>query len=96
MLLSARALARSHSLQISWPVSGETFALEYAEGLSLGKWQAVTNAAVTSSNQVTVLIDTSSGIRFLGCAAWSRRSVVGYSQSESERRETISHFGFQI
>lgn len=64
MLLSVKALTYSPSVQISWPVSGEVFELESSESLPPVNWLVVTNAAVTSSNQVTVQIDSSSGTRF--------------------------------
>ncbi len=64
ILLSVEALANSHSLLISWPVSGEAFALEFNGDLSSDNWQVVTNNAVMSSNLVTVQVDSASGTRF--------------------------------
>jgi len=64
VLLSIRALTNSSSLRISWPVSGDTYALEFKDRLSFGNWQAVTNAPVTSSNSITVQIDSAPGTRF--------------------------------
>ncbi len=62
--LSVQVLAKTGALQLSWPASGETFALESSDKLSGGNWQAVTNSPAVSSNRVVVLLEASAGNRF--------------------------------
>jgi len=64
LLLSIRALTNSSALQLEWPVSGDTFALEYNDNLAQGNWQAVTNPATILSNRNTVQIYADSVSRF--------------------------------
>jgi hypothetical protein len=62
--LSIQALTNSSAFQLGWPVSGDTFVLEFNEGLAPGNWQVVTNPLTTSSNLNTVQINGDSGSRF--------------------------------
>jgi len=64
LLLSVQALSNSSSLQLSWPVSGDTFVLEFNSDLASGNWQAVTNLPTISSNRNTVQILSDSNSRF--------------------------------
>jgi len=64
LLLSIQALTNSSMFQLDWPVSGDTFVLEFKEGLAPGDWQAVTNPPTTSSNRNMVQIQSDSGSRF--------------------------------
>ncbi|SPE60542.1 hypothetical protein SBV1_460001 [Verrucomicrobia bacterium] len=62
--MSIQALTNSSMFQLDWPVSGDTFVLEFKEGLAPGDWQAVTNPPTTSSNRNMVQIQSDSGSRF--------------------------------
>jgi hypothetical protein len=53
-----------NSLQLSWPVSGDTFAVESTESLSSVNWQTMTNVPVVSDNQNVIQTDTGSSTRF--------------------------------
>jgi hypothetical protein len=64
LLLSMQALTNSSGFQFDWPITGDTFALEFNDSLALGNWQAVTNVPTTSSNRNTVQIEGDSGSRF--------------------------------
>jgi hypothetical protein len=64
MVLTIEAGTNSTSLLISWPFSGDTFLLESNDALLSPAWQAVTNSRVTSSNRLTVQIDTALDARF--------------------------------
>ena len=64
LMLSMQALTNSSAFQLGWPVSGDTFALEFNDGLAPGNWQAVTNPPVALSNRNTVQIYGGSGSRF--------------------------------
>ena len=61
--LSIQALTKS-SLRLSWPASGDSFALEFNDSLYSANWQPVTNALVTSTNQNVVRTLIGSGQRF--------------------------------
>jgi len=52
------------SLELSWPVSADTYALEATDNLVSSNWQAVTNSPTVSSNRYTLQISGNSGSRF--------------------------------
>jgi hypothetical protein len=52
------------SLELSWPVSGDNYALEFTENLASGNWRVVTNSPTISSNYYTLQISGDSGSRF--------------------------------
>jgi len=64
LALSIHALSNSSAFQLNWPVSGDTFVLEYNVGLGAGNWQGVTNLPTTVSNRTVVQITNDSGSRF--------------------------------
>ena len=64
LALSIEPFSNASSFQISWPVSGEPFVLEYSDGLPSATWQVVTNPPVTVSNRNTVPTSSDSGSRF--------------------------------
>jgi hypothetical protein len=54
--LSIERLANSLAFQLSWPVSGDPFALEFSDILPAQNWQAVTNPPTASNNLNTIQI----------------------------------------
>ena len=62
--LSIKRLTNSSLLQVSWPVSGEPFALEFSDSLSSGNWQTVTNTPIVSNGQNVLEIGRGPGSRF--------------------------------
>lgn len=52
------------SIELSWPISGEPYALESTDDLVSGNWQIVTNSPTLSSNTNTLQISADSGFRF--------------------------------
>jgi hypothetical protein len=62
--LTIQAAADSSTIQLSWPVSGDTFVAEFRDGLERGTWQAVTNSPAISSNLETLQISNDGGSRF--------------------------------
>ena len=81
VLLSVEAVARSRLIQLSWPLTGETFALESSGSPAVGNWVSVTNATITVSNRVTVQIDSDSGQQFFRL----HRLTLGSAQTHSSR-----------
>ena len=64
LTLSLQAPPGTSSLELAWPVSGETFALESTGNPALGNWQVVTNSPTISSNQNTLRISADSACQF--------------------------------
>jgi hypothetical protein len=62
--LSIKTLTNSSLSQVSWPVSGEPFALEFSDSLSSVNWQTVTNTPIVSKGQNILEIGRSPGSRF--------------------------------
>jgi hypothetical protein len=62
--LSIKALTNSSLLQVSWPVSGEPFAVEFSDSLSSINWQTVTNTPIVSNGQNILEIGRGPGSRF--------------------------------
>jgi hypothetical protein len=62
--LSLQATAGTSSVELSWPASGENYALESTDSLGSGNWQAVTNSPTLSSNTYTLSISANSSNRF--------------------------------
>jgi hypothetical protein len=52
------------SIRLSWPVSGELYALESTDDLVLGNWQVLTNSPTVSSDRYSLQISADSGSRF--------------------------------
>jgi len=57
-------LTNAATVQISWPLSGDTYVLESTAMLAPANWLAITNVSVTVSNQNIVQIPCSSGSQF--------------------------------
>ena len=64
LALSIQAFTNSTTFQLSWPVSGDTFALERSELVAPGSWQAVTNPPTTLGGQNAVQIKGDVGTQF--------------------------------
>ena len=62
--LSIQAFTNSSTFQLDWPASGDTFVLEFNDGLAPGNWQVVTNPPTSSSTRNTVQLYGDSSSRF--------------------------------
>ena len=62
--LSLQANPGTSSLELSWPVSGEAYALESNDNIVSGNWHAVTNSPIISSNRYVLQISADSGSQF--------------------------------
>jgi len=52
------------SVALSWPVSGDNYALEFTDNLASSNWRAVTDSPTLSGNTYTLQIPADAGSRF--------------------------------
>jgi hypothetical protein len=62
--LSIQALSAPSSFQFEWPVSADSFGLEFTDNLVSGVWNELTNAPTIASNQNVLQIQSASVKRF--------------------------------
>lgn len=58
--LSIRALSAPSSFQFEWPVSADSFGLEFTDNLATGMWQELTNAPATVGNENVLQLQSDS------------------------------------